>query len=180
MVKSPAEPEFARPVVIEDIGPEGLEIEIEANPGERKRLGERFGLLSLDLLTARLYLAVSPSGVSVRVSGRFHAKFSQECVVSLEPVESDVDESLEAEFGPAAEEPVISLSLDRPEPPEPLADGRIDLGELVVQHMALALDPYPRKSGAALPDLGQSIDKEDKSYVPGPFSVLAALRKKDE
>jgi len=179
MVTRPIEPEFSRPVSLEDIGPEGLDIDIEANPVECQQLAERFGLLSLDRLTAQLHLAVPPSGVSVRVSGRFRAVYAQECVVSLEPVESDVDEALSAEFGPAAADDEISLSLDGPEPPEPLQDGRINLGELVVQNMALSLDPYPRKTDSALPKFAQQADKNKEIEHSGPFAMLAALRKKD-
>ena len=172
-------PEFVRPVVLEDIGPDGLDVEIEADADERRRLTERLGLLSLDRLIGRLHLAVAPSGVSVRVSGRYQARFSQECVVSLDPVDSDVDEVVEAEFGPVAEETIASISLDGPEPAEPLVDGRIDLGELVVQHLALALDPYPRKSDACLPEWAEDADNLGDAANQSPFSVLATLRKKD-
>lgn len=172
-------PEFARPVVLEEIGPDGLDLEIEANADERRRLTERLGLLSLDSLTGRLHLAVPSSGVSVRVTGRFQAHYSQECVVSLDPVESNLDEAVEAEFGPIADEPIASVTLDGPDPAEPLVDGRIDLGELVVQHLALALDPYPRKSDACPPQWTGDADISGVSSNENPFSVLAALRKKD-
>lgn len=179
MVKRPAAPEFVRPVALEEIGPDGLDIAIEANPDERGGLIERFGLLSLDRLAAQLHLAVSPSGISVRVSGRFQTRVSQECVVSLEPVEIDVDEPLEAEFGPAAAESEILVSPDGPEPVEPLVDGRIDLGELVVQHLSLALDPYPQRPGAQPPKVIEDADKSSKDVEENPFSVLATLRKKE-
>lgn len=178
MVNRRVEPEFARPVVPEDIGPDGLHLEIEATSEERGRLAERLGLLSLDRMVARMFLAVSPSGVSVKVSGRLQARFSQECVVSLEPVDLEVDEPLVAEFGPAAEETVISLSPGDPEPVEPLVDGRIDLGELVVQHLALTLDPYPRKAGACLPDWRKPADNAAYTSDASPFAVLETLRKK--
>lgn len=173
------EPEFFRPVYVEDIGPDGLQRKIEANAEERERLRERLGLLSLAFLTAELHLAVAPSGISINISGRYKARFSQECVISLETVESDLDESLEAEFGPAANEIDVSLALDEPEPVEPLVDGRIDLGELVVQHLAMALDPYPRKAGAKMPEFNQISDEYDNKSKDSPFSVLATLRKKD-
>ena len=179
MNNQPDEPEFFRPVDVEDIGPEGLELEIEASSEECESLRRRLGLLSLDDLAADLRLEVTPSGISVKVSGHYRVRVSQECVVTLEPVESNIEETLEAEFGPASDETEISLALDEPEPVEPLVDGRIDLGELVVQHLAMALDPYPRKTGAEMPDLSQRSDKYGESANDSPFSVLATLRKKD-
>lgn len=173
------EPEFFRPVSVEDIGPDGLDRKIEANAEERERLRERLGLLSLEFLIAELRMAVVPSGISIKISGRYKARYSQECVISLETVESDLDEFLESEFGPAADEIDVSLTLDEPEPVEPLVDGRIDLGELVVQHLAMALDPYPRKAGAKTPEFNQLSDEYDNNSKESPFSVLATLRKKD-
>jgi len=180
MKKQLVEPEFFRPVNVEDIGPDGLDLEIEADPKERESLRERLGLLSLDHLVAALRLAVSPTGISIKVSGRYQAQLSQECVVSLDPVELAVDEALEAEFGPSSEESDVLLALDEPEPVEPLVDGRIDLGELVVQNLAMVLDPYPRKAGARMPEFNQNFENTGTPRGESPFSVLATLRKKDD
>jgi uncharacterized metal-binding protein YceD (DUF177 family) len=180
MVSQSAEPEFVRPVAPKEIGPDGLDMKIEADPDERERLTKRFELLSLDRLVAQLHLRVAPTGISVRVSGRFQARFAQECIVSLEPVVLDVDEALEAEFGPAAAETEILVSIEGPEPTEPLHDGRIDLGELVAQNLAVALEPYPRKSDAELPEWTETTEKTGQYARERPFSVLAALRKNDE
>lgn len=179
MKNLPDKPEFSRPVYVEDIGPDGCDRNIEASANELESLRERLGLLSLEFLMAELHLVVAPSGISIKVSGRYKARFSQECVVSLEPVASDLDEVLEAEFGPAADEIDVSMALDEPEPVEPLVDGRIDLGELVVQHLAMALDPYPRKAGAKMPEFNQLSEEYGDNSKDSPFSVLAALRKKD-
>ncbi len=180
MTKHLVEPEFSRLVKVEDIGPDGLDLEIEAGPEELESLRKRLGLLSLDHLVAVLRLVVAPTGISIKVSGRYQAQLAQECVVSLEPVESTVDEVLEAEFGPSSEESEILLAMDEPEPVEPLVDGRIDLGELVVQNLAMALDPYPRKAGARMPDFDQRFENTDTLLEESPFSVLATLRKKDD
>lgn len=59
MLNPSAEPEFTRPVVLEEIGPEGLHLEIEANPEECNRLTERLDLLALDRLAARLHVGKS-------------------------------------------------------------------------------------------------------------------------
>src|SRR3546814_17044110 len=55
-------------------------------------------------------------------------------------------------FGPPVEMPVeVEFTLADEDPPEPFENGCIDLGEIVVQHLAVALDPYPRAPGAELP-----------------------------
>ena len=52
--------------------------------------------------------------------------------------------------------------------------GKIDLGEMVAQHLGINIDPYPRKPDAALPttEFGAIIEK------PQPFASLAKIAKK--
>jgi hypothetical protein len=51
----------------------------------------------------------------------------------------------------------------------PYAGGAIDLGEATSEQLALALDPFPRKPGAAF--------SNDEAEAPGgPFAALAGRR----
>lgn len=171
--------EFSRPFAIEDIGPGGSTIKLETDAEERRRLAARFGLLSLDRLVALLAVTRGASGIPIRVKGRLQASVVQRCIVSLEPVASEIDEPVEAEYGPASTEgPEEVVRLDEPDPPEPLEGDSLELGELVAQHLSVALDPYPRKQGAEAPEWtppgpAPGVDDPDK-----PFSVLASLGKK--
>jgi uncharacterized metal-binding protein YceD (DUF177 family) len=65
----------------------------------------------------------------------------------------------------------VERSLDDEDPPEPIYDGVIDLGALAVEFIALALEPFPRKSGVELPV------QTDSGRLESPFAVLAALKK---
>jgi len=49
----------------------------------------------------------------------------------------------------------------------------IDLGELVVQELAVALDPYPRAPGAEVPEAYRPPEVEEES---GPFAALKVLK----
>lgn len=172
-------PEFSRPLAIEDIGHDGAVLTLEATAEERRRLAERFGLLALDSLTADLTVTRGASGIPIRVRGRLHASVVQECVVSLEPVNSEINELIDVEYAPVAEdEPEEGFSLDEPDPPEPLEGDTLELGELVAQHLSLALDPYPRKEGAAAPEWEAGGAQGDENEAENPFSVLAELQKK--
>ena len=51
--------------------------------------------------------------------------------------------------------------------PDPVIDGKIDLGALAAEFFALGLDPYPRKPGAAF-EQGAECAPADS-----PFSALA-------
>jgi uncharacterized metal-binding protein YceD (DUF177 family) len=102
----------------------------------------------------------------------------QACVVTLEPVRAQLSEDFTVAFGavrPAAEGEVI-IGLDEEDPAEELTDGRIDLGEVVAQQLAVALDPYPRAPGAD--DRFAQSDQEESAAKGGntPFAALAGLR----
>jgi uncharacterized metal-binding protein YceD (DUF177 family) len=150
---------FARPVRVESISADGLTQAIEASEAERAALAKLNGLPGIARLTASFTLNRAGRGL-IRVRGQVHAELTQACVVSLEPVEARLDEPVDVRFAvPAGESasrrgPPISaaeaesLSLDGEDAPDPVVDGKIDLGALAAEFMVLALDPYPRKPGA--------------------------------
>lgn len=172
-------PEFSRVFAIDEIGREGSVVALEATEEERGQLAGRFGLLALDRLTAALTLTRGASGIPIRVRGRMEASVVQECVVSLEPVQSEIGEDIDVEYGPSADEGGEEVfDLDQPDPPEPLEGDSLELGELVAQHLSVALDPYPRKEGVSPLEWGAGGADEAEKPENGPFSVLAQLRKK--
>ncbi|MCG8546777.1 MAG: DUF177 domain-containing protein [Alphaproteobacteria bacterium] len=169
--------EFSRPFAIDDIDAVGTEVEIEAGPAERRRLANRFGLAAINRLTASLTMTRAASGIPIRVAGRFRAEVTQRCVVSLESFDSVVENTLEVEFVPAADMPTeVDFDVDDMDPPEALQGTEIDLGELVAQHLAISLDPYPRKQGAQAPAWNSAVGGRP-SDVDRPFAILEKLRK---
>jgi len=172
-------PEFSRPYKIEDIAPGGSVLDLQAAEEERRALAERFGLIALENLVAHVKVSRGASGIPVRVRGRLEASVVQECVVSLEPIASEIKELIDVDYAPAAadsEEEVFSL--DEPEPPEPLEGDSLELGELVAQHLSVALNPYPRKTGVEAPEWEADKAEQGENAAGSPFSVLAELRKK--
>ncbi|CAN2532162.1 hypothetical+protein [Methylocapsa aurea] len=60
--------------------------------------------------------------------------------------------------------------------PDPLVDGRIDLGAIVAEFFALALDPYPRKPGACFAPPVDTTEAEEQEPAPTRASPFAHLR----
>ena len=177
MAKDP-EPrgEFTRLVAADRLGDSETTREIEATPAERAALARRLGLVALDRLTASVGLRRLQGGL-VRVGGRFEADVVQACVVTLEPVPARVAADFAVLFaaGPVAEERVANVAADAEDPPEPMVDGKIDLGETAVQQLALALDPYPRAPGAEVPAEYAGAAADD-GRTRGPFAALTGLK----
>jgi uncharacterized metal-binding protein YceD (DUF177 family) len=147
------EPELSRLLVVDKISAGGVEEHIVARPSEREALAARFGLLDLPRLEAHLS-ALHAEGKMIAVKGTLVADVVQACVVTLEPLEAHISDTIDILFAPAA---MLNVGANPPhadevenEAPEPIVNGVIDLGELVAQHLAVALDPYPRKAGASL------------------------------
>lgn len=118
---------------------------------------------------------LSRAGEVVHVTGRVTAKVGQNCVVSLEPIETAVDEPIDVLFAPAPAEGSATGDERRrkteDEPPEPLVDGTIDLGAIATEFLILGIEPYPRKEGVEFAPL--DVDTE----IPHPFAALQALKK---
>ncbi|MBI1272527.1 MAG: DUF177 domain-containing protein [Alphaproteobacteria bacterium] len=180
MDSSTPDGEFPRTVQIDKIPSEGMELDIEAEAKECKALAKRLGIIGLGALRASLRLRHTHGNTMIEVDGSFDAVVTQECVVTLEPVESAITASPVAGlFAPAHLVPPGSgpAEIDSvAEEPEPIGpEGLIDVGELVVQHLALALDPYPRKPGVAFE--GMTTDKPERT---SPFAKLAELSSKNK
>ena len=58
------------------------------------------------------------------------------------------------------------------EPPEPLVDGKVDLGALATEFLVLGIDPYPRKPGAEFTP--PKVENDEAN----PFAALEALKKR--
>lgn len=175
----PEAPEFSRPIDVLRIGPAGLSLAIEAKADERARLAERMGVNEVRALSADVRLAQRGAGFAVTVAWR--AEIVQECVVTLEPVETRLEDTAELLFGPSdagpkAKAEEVEIDPDAADPPEPIVDGQIDVGEVVAEQLALGIDPYPRKPGAVF-------DHERAELVPepkvNPFAVLGGWGKKE-
>jgi hypothetical protein len=137
---------IGRSVVVDPWPSGGIELSLEATPEECRMLAERFDLVRVEGLTGHARLDRCGEGQLIRLRGRLEAQVVQSCVVSLEDVQSTVDEAFECRFvRPDAGVP-DDLAWDQDV--EPLEGTELDVGEVFAQQLALALDPYPRAADA--------------------------------
>jgi uncharacterized metal-binding protein YceD (DUF177 family) len=176
------EHEFSRVIRIEPemgSGDDAVTFTIEANPDERAALARRFGLLALDALSAAGRIDVASRGRRARLTATLKADATQICVVSLEPVRSTIEEQFSVTYdrdaGRTRIEPVQDFDIDAEDPPDPLPDDGIDVGEAVAEHFGLALDPYPNTPGVAIDAQEQGGERTEPGET-SPFSVLDRLK----
>jgi uncharacterized metal-binding protein YceD (DUF177 family) len=165
-------------VPVAQIPDTGLHRDIEADQTARQAMAEVAGLRDVSSARASFDLK-HRSGGQVQVTGRIQAKIGQTCVVTLDPIEGEIDETIDLIFAPAEQSvPKVDADHDSDEnetdiddAPEPIVDGVIDLGRLATDVLFLAIDPYPRKAGAVFEAEVVAVDPEDH-----PFAALKALK----
>ncbi|QQO37387.1 DUF177 domain-containing protein [Bradyrhizobium diazoefficiens] len=168
------------PVTVAHIPDTGLHRELEASAAERHAMADLAGVR--EILSAQASFDVVPkSGGRVQVTGHVRARVGQTCVVTLDPMESEIDEEVDLIFAPEAEvrrlADLIEEGQDDEEPPEvadppeAIVNGIIDLGRIATDALFLAIDPYPRKPGVVFEAEVAALDPEDH-----PFAALKALQ----
>ena len=177
-------PEFSRPIETESLSHGTTEKKLEASREECEALKERFSIDKLKQLSAILQLARTGSGkrLKVTVSGHLNATLSQTCVVTLEPFETEISTEFQTLFDVGATETDENWDLDLQDddPPEPIVDGLIDLGELIAQSLSLEINQHPRKPG--LDNNSTDIDQANHSTESNenqnqnPFAVLKNMK----
>jgi uncharacterized metal-binding protein YceD (DUF177 family) len=174
-------PEFSRRIPVGRIGAGGLEQVIEASSDECRMLAERLQLPAVASLSCR-FLLTPPLHGQVAAEGELRAEVTQVCVVSLEPFETTVAERFTLRFVPEQAGDLAAEDDIDPASPDELAyaGDAIDIGEAASEQLALALDPYPRMPGIALPqasgEMAQPAAPDQGSERPHPFAALARLR----
>jgi hypothetical protein len=193
--RGPAAP-FSRPFTVEELLRRPEEpLTVKADKEELEALARTDDLPAVSKLEGEF--KVNRHGKTIRVTGEVRALVTQQCVVTLEPFESEVIEPVDVRFASApapatAPRPAERASRRRAaqlepdhraapvfpnheedDPPDPIVEGKIDLGALAAEFMSLGLDPYPRKPGASF----QAI-VEDKEPEESPFARLAEPRQK--
>jgi Large ribosomal RNA subunit accumulation protein YceD len=165
------------PVTLEDIPETGQHFDLEADAEVRAAVAKVAGLRNLTRLTANF--DVTRRGMDgLHVVGAVFATVGQTCVVTLDPMDNEIEETIDLTFVlQQPPEPAGDDEAEKPEPrdvkwndPEPLLGSTINLGALATEFLILGLDPYPRKPGAVFQP-----PQDDKPDL-GPFAGLAKLK----
>ena len=126
----------------------------------------------VEVLTAHYKLL--RRGSQVHLEGELHAKLTRTCVVTLEPFVEEVREPVLMRFSEhasldGAAEASVSHDAEEDDLPDPIINGRVDIGAVTAEFLALGLDPHPRKPEAAFA-YTEDAGKEN------PFAALAGLK----
>ena len=153
-------------------------LKLEADATRRAVIAKALDLVELSRFTAEVQ--VKPWLDGAEISARWRAEIVQTCGVSLEPF----DQALSGEFtvravpqdSPAAAGEATAEVLvdpDAEDPPDLLDSDELDLGAYLVEHLALEVDPFPRKPGV-------EFEPPPLEAPASPFAVLQQLKRSSE
>ncbi|MEM9706615.1 MAG: DUF177 domain-containing protein [Pseudomonadota bacterium] len=153
-------------IAADTLAEDGLSLDLEAPSSSSQSIAMRLSVPGVKSLRGRLQL--SRFGAGIRVVGDVDAEVTRQCVASLEPMEERVRERFTVLFVPA--EDVASYDEETELDVDALQQGSVDLAELLIQQVALGMEPYPRRADAE--DLIAAYGQE---AAPSPFSVLKGI-----
>ena len=180
-------PEFTIPINIAELPSSGLDIQRTLEEPPRQRLADRLAIKSLDKFTIDISIRMENRRIPrVAVDGSLEATVLQNCSVTLELIVSKFSIPVSLIFEEEAAEPAHLLEetdAEGDDPPEPMIDGQFDVGDTLVQLLAVEINPFPRKPGVSLenmPEAKARLDPPEDSETNKPFAALAALKGKLE
>ncbi len=179
-IEEEAPPPISRVVRVDDIA-DGKRCIVEASAAEREAIRALLGLVGLDRLHFEGTFNAEGQG-GFLLTGTLAAKLTQTCVVSLEPIETELETPVEIEFWPEAQVERFAITADEAPSqesldwPEPIVDGKIDLGRAVYETFATSIDPYPRRESASFAWSEGEGESEAETRPDSPFAALSRLK----
>jgi hypothetical protein len=153
--------EFSRTIKVSNLK-DPKQFSYEATNDECTALAERLGIVAIRSFAISGIVCQSPNGL-VQLKAQLTAQITQECISTFSHFESVATDEFEELYkrGPLKEHEEESEDPEWPEWDDVIMDN-IDVGEIAVQYLSLALNPYPRS-----PDLDpyQYIEDDSDSRV---------------
>ncbi len=186
--------EWSHIIDSDDIGGKVKHIQILPPNSAISALCKRLNIHSIDNIAANITLQRNGINKVIHVNGAIKVALYQKCVITTEPVYEVIEDQFEAwftdpnsavSFAKAKRERLSRKEqndlpiIDESEDPEAIIDGKIDLGELVVQHISLALNPYPKLKGAEHEYQDDGLGDAPEGTYDNPFAALKDWKDKE-
>ncbi len=161
---------------MDEITPGGRVRDLAPDADAMKAIARQLDLVELTDLKA--HIEITPWYDGSQLDGTWSAHIVQACVVTLDPLPADLSGQFRVRLVPPgsihAPDPASTAEVDpeADDPPDICEDGEIDLSAYLIEHLALDIDPYPRKPGA-------EFAPPEPDPESSPFAVLRTLKPKE-
>lgn len=173
-------------VNVNHIAANPVTVKINASPDECAALAQIWNVLGVKDLSADVRLTRWKRD-GIKVFGSIIASLEQQCVISLNPLETKVEETFESHFVPEnsrlarpdhrADQELI-IDIDSPDSPDTFSGHTIDIGSVVAEFTAMNIDPYPKRADAQLDPKYLLNDQVLNDKPRSPFAALQKIKDK--
>lgn len=174
--------ELSREMSFEDLTSEFTEFQFEASDDECRALAERLGILVLHHVKVTGVVGHVTAGGDIDLSGEMQAALEQNCSITLKPVREEVNTSFNIRFSDRISEDTPLGQIEEElghRSFEPMPAGPVNIGEIAAQYLSMAINPFPRTSGATLDASALEgvtiLSEEDDRAARSPFSTVKKI-----
>lgn len=167
--------EFSYPLQIDELGQGEQNYKLRADKEQLITLTEILQVPAVNSFAADIKLKFQKKRGILDVSGTVKANLSLISVISLEPFDKDYTADFKLTYDTNAsyedvygEDDDIELDV-----PDIVYDGKIDLGDIAIEQIALIMEDHPRKDGETF----ESVVEANEPVKNNPFAALAKLKK---
>lgn len=167
--------DFSYPLKIEDINQGEQTYKLRANKAQLETLREILQIPAVNYFEADIKLAFQKKKGILDVSGEVRAGLTLISVISLDEFEKEYKSNFSLTYDTnATYEQIREMDEDiEDDIPDIVIDGKIDLGDIAIEQLALVMEDHPRKDGEEF----TSVIEDDSPVRENPFAVLSKLKK---
>lgn len=176
--------ELHYPISMSKLPSSSQTVELPINDDSLASIAEACGVSDIKKLTARFrFKRWRKHGLTL--TGEFHAEIEQECIATLEPVFTKLNENFERQFLPERSSEYklpeiidgeMILDPEANDLPDIIEGDTLNLWDVLIEEMILAIDPFPRSETAD--NQAESVEETPEELpepTHKPFSDLKTL-----
>ncbi len=167
--------DFSYPLKIEDINQGEQTYKLRANKAQLETLREILQIPAVNYFEADIKLTFQKKKGVLDVSGEVRAGLTLTSVISLDEFEKEYKSNFSLTYDTnATYEQIREMDEDiEDDIPDIVIDGKIDLGDIAIEQLALVMEDHPRKAGEEF----TSVIENDSEVRENPFAILSKLKK---
>lgn len=168
---------FSYPLMLDEMGNGTKTYQLIADAKQLKYIKETLKLDGINSFEAKINVCLNRKNHHLNISGFVDANVEHISVISLDKFtrnyhpEFEIIYDTELSYEQLKE---IEFDFDDNEP-EIIENGQVDLADIAMEQLALALDDFPRKEGEVF-EFKSEFDEETTTKT-NPFAALAKLKK---
>lgn len=168
---------FYYPIVVDNLSTLEKKFNITANEEELGFIAEVLKVKSCKEISAEIFVNLNKKEHFLSVQGKIKANLELQSVISLEYFFKTYTPEFELLFDThlTLKEFKEREELGEENIPDIITNGQVDLGQIIIEQIALIMDDYPRKDGESF-NFASEFD-EETTKEQNPFNVLAKLKK---